>query len=93
MPRPTVEERLAQAERNHADAETMIQDCHRDLGLTRAIESANARDIAKLKRHVAKLQEQVRSLVEANSKALHPPKTSTPKPPARTNAGGGPASA
>ncbi len=73
MPKPTLEDQIEEAIRDHDLAADKLNQCREALQTTTAIESANSREITKLKTHVAKLQTQVRELIQANSNALHPP--------------------
>lgn len=56
MPDETIENRLAAIEAQINDAKTALDQCAGDLDIVHRVESANAREIATLKRHVAKLQ-------------------------------------
>lgn len=72
MNEPTIDQRLAEAARMNELATQALAECRHDLGINQRIESANAREIEKLKRHVAALQLKLRSETDVSRDTRQP---------------------
>lgn len=56
MPNETITNKLIAINAQIVDAKTALDECAQNIDIAQRIESANAREIEKLKRHVANLQ-------------------------------------